>query len=80
MTDGESNNPKPLDPWKFFGEQPDTGSADSLTEGEKKAIVGMFAHGTGVRDLAEWYEVDQATIREVLKPHVKFAIESSKDE
>jgi hypothetical protein len=42
-----------------------------LTEGQKRAILDMFADGTSVRDLATWYRVDQATIRAVLEPHVK---------
>ncbi len=42
-----------------------------LNEGQKRAIVQMFATGTSVRDLAEWYQVTQAEIREVLRPHVK---------
>lgn len=42
-----------------------------LTDGHKRAIVAMFASGTSVRELAEWYRVSQDEIREVLKPHVR---------
>ncbi len=42
-----------------------------LTEGHKRAIVSMFASGTSIRQLAEWYRVSQDEIREVLKPHVR---------
>jgi hypothetical protein len=42
-----------------------------LTEGHKRAILDLFADGTSVRDLAQWYGVDQATIRDVLLPYVK---------
>jgi hypothetical protein len=42
-----------------------------LTEGHKAAILEMFANGVSIRDLAQWYRVDQETIREVLRPHVK---------
>ena len=45
-----------------------------LSEGEKKAIVQMFAHGSSIPDLANWYKVSQADIREVLRPHVQFGI------
>ena len=43
-----------------------------LTDGHKSAIVQMYAHGTSIKDLAAWYNVDRDTIREVLRPHVKF--------
>jgi len=46
-------------------------SGSTLTEGHKKAIVGMYAHGTSVADLARWYKVSQAEIREVLRPYVR---------
>ena len=46
----------------------------TLTEGHKKAIVGMYAHGTSVADLAKWYRVSQAEIREVLRPHVRLDV------
>jgi Mor family transcriptional regulator len=44
-----------------------------LNEGHKKAIVQMYANGTRIPDLASWYKVSQAVIREVLKPHIRFA-------
>jgi hypothetical protein len=50
----------------------------NLNEGHKKAIVQMFAHGTSIRELAEWYKVDQGTIRELLRPHIKFAVETGR--
>jgi uncharacterized protein (DUF433 family) len=49
-----------------------------LNEGEQKAIVGMFANGASIRELAEWYRVDAETIREILRPHVRLAIEAPK--
>jgi hypothetical protein len=49
--------------------------ASQLTDGHKRAIVQMYATGASVPDLAKWYRVDQATIREVLRPHIKFGVE-----
>jgi hypothetical protein len=46
-----------------------------LTDGHKRAIVHMYSTGTSIPDLAKWYRVDQATIREVLMPHVRLAEE-----
>lgn len=46
-----------------------------LTEGHKKAIIQMFAHGTSIKDLATWYKTDADTIREVLRPHVRLGVE-----
>lgn len=43
-----------------------------LNEGHKKAIVQMYANGARIPDLASWYKVSQAVIREVLKPHIRF--------
>lgn len=49
-------------------------SSSRLTEGHKKAIVGMFANGTSIQKLAEWYSVPQAEIREVLRPFVRLQV------
>ncbi|MCB0215672.1 MAG: hypothetical protein H6648_01095 [Caldilineae bacterium] len=49
-----------------------TSASTRLSDGEKRAIVQMFAHGSSIPDLASWYKVTQADIREVLKPHVQF--------
>lgn len=49
-----------------------TTASTRLSDGEKRAIVQMFAHGSSIPDLASWYKVTQADIREVLKPHVQF--------
>ena len=49
-------------------------SSSKLTEGHKKAIVGMFANGTSIQKLAEWYGVPQAEIREVLRPFVRLQV------
>lgn len=43
----------------------------TLTEGHKKAIVQMYANGSSIRELARWYKVTPAEIREILRPHVK---------
>jgi hypothetical protein len=32
-----------------------------------------------VRDLAEWYKVDQATIRDVLQPHVRLVKDGERE-
>ncbi len=48
--------------------------SSKLTDGHKRAIVNMFANGTSVPKLAEWYGVSQAEIREVLRPHVRIQI------
>ena len=47
------------------------GSTFTLSEGHKKAIVGMYAHGASIPDLAKWYKVSQKEIREILRPHVR---------
>ena len=49
-----------------------TSASTRLSDGEKRAIVQMFAHGSSIPELASWYKVTQADIREVLKPHVQF--------
>ena len=49
-------------------------SSSKLTDGHKKAIVGMFANGTSIQKLAEWYGVPQAEIREVLRPFVRLQV------
>jgi len=51
----------------------------TLNDGHKKAIVQMFAHGTSIRDLAQWYKVDQDTIRAILRQHVSLAVEPGRE-
>ena len=34
----------------------------------------MFANGTSILKLAEWYSVPQAEIREVLRPFVRLQV------
>ncbi len=48
--------------------------SSTLTDGHKRAIVNMFANGTSIPKLAEWYGVTQAEVREVLRPHVRFQV------
>jgi hypothetical protein len=43
-----------------------------VEEGHRKAIVQMFANGSSIPDLAKWYKLSQAEIREVLRPYVKY--------
>ena len=50
--------------------EPESQPESVLSEGHIRAIVGMFAHGTSIPQLASYYKVSQAEIRKVLRPYV----------
>ena len=48
-----------------------------LSDGHKKAIVQMYAAGSSIQDLATWYRVTSAEVREVLNERIQFAEDQS---
>jgi len=56
----------------FTSEDHPIDMSGQLTEGHKAAIVQMFSSGTSIAELAKWYRVPRAEVREILKPHIHF--------
>lgn len=76
IPDDEPQAPSPSEAGFGSMSKPETRPAAKpnveLAEGHRKAIVQMFANGSSIPDLAKWYKLSQAEVREVLKPYVKF--------